>query len=231
MATWLPDWGYKDLSILEHEMGHGYGMRHSTAPNNILYGNQWDIMSDASSNCSNSYDPTFSCLGQHPIAFSKEQVGWLTSEQKFTVNIGEMKTITIEHLAKLVEDGIQLVTIPINGQADKFYTVEVRKKIGYDTKLPGEGVILHKVDKTRQVMAEVIDIDNNNNTGDEAAIWIPGETWQDQANGIWVSVRSVAGDGYEVIISNASGNSIPPFPQPERDQFLFLPFVQNPGSS
>lgn len=23
MATWLPDWGYADLSIVEHEMGHG----------------------------------------------------------------------------------------------------------------------------------------------------------------------------------------------------------------
>jgi M6 family metalloprotease-like protein len=231
MATWLPDWGYKDLSVVEHEMGHGYGMKHSTAPNGQLYSNQWDVMSDALSNCSNSYDSIFSCLGQHPISFSKDMVGWLASERKMTVNQGVMETVLIERLAQPVSNGILMVTIPINGQTDKFYTVEVRKKIGYDKKLPGEGVVLHKIDKTKQVMAEVIDFDNNNNTGDEAAVWTPGESWEDTANGIWVSVRVITENGYEVIISNASGSSIPPFPQPPRDKFLYLPFIQNANGS
>ncbi len=231
MATWLPDWGYKDLSIIEHEMGHGYGMKHSTAPNGKLYGNQWDVMSDASSNCANSYDPTFACLGQHPIAFTKDQVGWLAADRKVTVNLGEMQTVIIGKLANPAVSGVLLAIIPINGAVDKYYSVEVRKKAGYDVKLPGEGVILHKVDKTRQVMAEFIDFDNNNNTGDEAAIWIPGESWEDTGQWIWMSVRSAVGDGYEVILSNASGNTIPPFPQPDRDKLLYLPLMQNSRDS
>jgi hypothetical protein len=226
MTTWLPDWGYDDLSIVEHEMGHGYGMKHSTAPNGRLYENQWDVMSDASSNCSNSWDAVYHCLGQHPNAFNKDLVGWIAANRIQTVNKGQMQQIVIERLAAPGDQGILLVKIPINGQTDKYYTLEARKQAGYDVKLPGEGIVLHKVDLTRQVMAEFIDVDNNNNTGDEAAIWIPGESWEDKDNGIWVSVRTAAGNGYDVIVSNASGNSIPPFPPPARDKFIFVPILQ-----
>lgn len=232
MTTWLPDWGYDDLSIVEHEMGHGYGMKHSTAPNGRLYENQWDVMSDASyNNCGNSWDAVFHCLGQHPNAFNKDLVGWIASNRIQIVNKGQMQQIVFERLAVPSDQGILLVKIPINGQADKYYTLEARKKTGYDVKLPGEGIILHKVDLTRQVMAEFIDIDNNNNTGDEAAVWIPGESWEDKENGIWVSVRAAAGNGYEVIVSNASGNSIPPFPPPALDKFIFVPILQRSNDS
>ncbi len=55
--TWEPPWGYADISVLAHEMGHGFGLPHSTAimrdPNNTgpVYDNAWDVMSQDRYNC------------------------------------------------------------------------------------------------------------------------------------------------------------------------------------
>ena len=41
-------------------------------------------------------------------------------------------------------------------------------------KVPGEGVIIHKVDTTQTEPAKVVDPDNNGNPNDAGAIWTRG---------------------------------------------------------
>ncbi len=42
-----------------------------------------------------------------------------------------------------------MAQIPVNHSTTHFYTVEVRRKTGYDIKLPGAGIIIHEVQTYR----------------------------------------------------------------------------------
>lgn len=239
MMTWEPVWGYTNLANLEHEMGHGFGLVHSTAPNGGVYKNEWDLMSDTGSNCSNSTDPVFGCLGQHVIAHYKDTQGWIPPSKVIKVYPGELKTFTLERLANPQTTDKLVIYVPKGDSTSKFFSVEARKKIGYDVKLPGEGVIIHDIDKGRMNQAEVIDIDNNGDAGDDGAIWVPGETYEyvTLEMRIWISIRSATTNGYVVMISNNSGDEIPPPPTPEptptpgiRNNYLYLPFTNTDSS-
>jgi M6 family metalloprotease-like protein len=204
--TWEPPWGYTDIMVISHEMGHGVGLPHSSGTYGQTYDNQWDVMSDGWSNCSNSSDATYGCLGQHTIAYHKDILGWIPANQKSTPTGAGTTTITLEQLALPQTGNYLMAQIPIGGSTTRFYTVEVRRKTGYDVKLPGQAVIIHEVDTTRDIPAHVIDADNNGNTGDAGAMWIPGETFTDTPNGISVSVLSTTSTGFRVSITyNPSG--------------------------
>jgi M6 family metalloprotease-like protein len=239
MMTWEPVWGYTNLAVLEHEMGHGFGLVHSTAPNGEVYKNEWDLMSDTGSNCSNSTDPVFGCLGQHIIAYYKDSQDWVPPSKVIKVNSGELKTITLERLALPQSAEKLVIYVPKGDSTSKFFSIEARKKIGYDVKLPGEGVIIHDVDTGRMNQAEVIDIDHNGDVGDDGAIWLPGETYEyvTLEMRIWISIRSVTSNGYVVMVSNDSGEEIPPMPTPEptptpgpRNNLLYLPYMNTDSS-
>jgi len=205
-ATWEPPWGYQSITVIEHEMGHGFGLPHSSGMYGQTYDNQWDVMSDTWTNCGNSTDPTYGCLGQHTISYHKDLEGWIASPQKYIVNVGDQATLTLEQLALPETANYLMVKIPIGGSSTHFYTVEVRRKGGYDVKLPmqpAEGaVIIHEVDTTRDRRAQVVDIDGNGNTGDDGAKWVVGETFTDSTHAIWVSVDSFTATGFVVTINN-----------------------------
>jgi M6 family metalloprotease-like protein len=202
--TWLADWGFTNLAVIEHEMGHGFGLPHSSGNYGETYDNQWDVMSDTWTNCFLTRDPVFGCLGQHTIGWHKDLESWITPTHKAMITAGLQTTITLERLAMPQTSNYLVAQLPVKGTADRFYTLEARRKVGYDTRLPGEGVIIHYVEIGRTNPARVIDNDGNGNTGDAGAIWIPGETFTDSVNGITVTVVSATATGYVVRINNQS---------------------------
>lgn len=202
--TWEPPWGYADITVIAHEMGHGFGLPHSSGMYGQTYDNRWDVMSDSWTDCGNSTHGTYGCLGQHTTSYHKDILGWLNG-RKVTVAYGTQTSVTLDRLAQPQNGTKLLARVPINTSGSRFYTVEVRKKVGYDVKLPLEGVIIHNVDTTRDTPAQVIDIDNNRDTGDAGAVWSVGETFTDPSNQIWIRVDAVSGDGYVVTISNHMG--------------------------
>ena len=202
--TWEPPWGYADITVMSHEMGHGFGLPHSSGAYGQTYDNQWDVMSDTWSNCSSSRDPVYGCLGQHTISYHKDILGWIPVDRRYTLAPGEKVTITLEQLALPPVGNYLMARVPITGSTRYFYTVEARRKTGYDVKLPGQAVIIHEVDTTRGNPAHVIDVDNNGNTGDAGAQWIPGETFSDTLHGITVTVISATTTGFVVTINNQS---------------------------
>ena len=57
MTTWEPPWGYADISVIAHEMGHGFGLPHSTAIDwTSVYDNAWDVMSWDRYDCGGGWD-------------------------------------------------------------------------------------------------------------------------------------------------------------------------------
>jgi M6 family metalloprotease-like protein len=202
--TWEPPWGYANITVIAHEMGHGFGMPHSSGMYGQTYDNRWDVMSDGWTDCANSSDATYGCLGQHTISYHKDLVGWLDG-RKTTVSYGNRATITLDRLAQPQSGTMLMVQVPIGLNSNRLYTVEVRKKIGYDVKLPLEGVIIHNVDPERAKPAQVVDIDNNGNTGDAGAVWTVGETFYDATNQISIQIDATSGNGYVITISNYFG--------------------------
>ncbi|MFN8598630.1 MAG: hypothetical protein U0559_20895, partial [Anaerolineae bacterium] len=202
--TWQAKWGIVDIVVVEHEMGHGFGLPHSSGNYSETYDNAWDVMSDGWANCNRLRDPVFGCLGQHTIGWHKDREGWIAANKKATITAGNQATLTLERTALPQTNNTLVVQIPVKGSADRFYTLEARRNAGYDVKLLYEGVIIHYVDVNRGNPARVIDIDLNGNTNDAGAIWLPGEVFSDTTNGITVTVLSSTATGYIVKVENQS---------------------------
>lgn len=191
--TWEPPWGYAHVTVMSHEMGHGFGLPHSSGKYGQTYDNAWDVMSDAWYNCVSHV--TYGCLGQHTISYHKNLLGWIHSDDK--VQVSGVRLMRIDHLAMANPDYYHMATIPIAG-TDDYYTVEVRKPTGYDDKLPAKAVIIHEVDTARNNDAQVIDADLDGDTADAGAQWMVGE--QFVAGNIKVDVVDEHTNGFKVLI-------------------------------
>ena len=194
--TWEPPWSYHNISVIAHEMGHGFGLPHSSYDRTAVYDNPWDVMSRDRYNCDN--DPTYGCVAQHTISYYKDMLDWIPVAQKTTVATGASATVTLEDLAAPTTINYQMVSIPIGGSATNFYTVEARRFTGYDSKLPEEAVVIHNVDTTEGIPAVLVP------DGSTTDAWTVGETFIDATNNIAVIVNTDTGSGFEVTISNGN---------------------------
>jgi len=196
--TWLPPWGYQNISVVAHEMGHAFGLPHSSGPYNTPYDSRWDVMSDTWRSCNSpgGRDSTFGCLGQHTIAFHKNMLGWITPTLIYTVTPFSQAVITLTNVAAPAPSRYLMVILP-QGSPNRFKTIEARHRIGYDAPLPGDAVIIHDVDTTRSDrLAQVVDIDNNGDPNDAGAMWTVGELFTDAANGVAIRVVTQTVDGF-----------------------------------
>ncbi len=191
--TWEPPWGYAHITVMSHEMGHGFGLPHSSGKYGQTYDNAWDVMSNAWYNC--AYHATYGCLGQHTISYHKNLLGWIQSADK--VQVSGARLMRIDQLAMANPDYYHMAIIPIAG-TDDYYTVEVRTPTGYDDKLPAKAVIIHEVDTARSNDAQVIDGDGDGDTSDEGAQWLVGE--QFVAGSIKVDVVDEHTNGFKVLL-------------------------------
>lgn len=201
--TWEPPWGYENIGVIAHETGHGFGLPHSSGDYGQVYDNAWDVMSDLWSNGNRGgVDPVYGTMGQHTISYHKNLLEWIDSEHMIVVPTGTRRTIHVEQIALPQMDEALGVKVLINDSQNLFYTIESRRFEGYDSWLPGEAVIIHKVDVYRSEPAHVIDIDGDGDTGDEGAMWRVGETFEDEVSGILITVDSATATGFIVTVEN-----------------------------
>lgn len=179
-----------NLALVAHEMGHAYGLPHSFA-NGEVYKNPWDLMGISSGyRCSVNQDPTYGCLGQHPISIYKDRLGWIPDAQIFEAPAGE-SAITLERLAQPQSDNYLMATIATGNTQ---YVVEARQRVGYDAKLAGDAVIIHLNDDLRDADGSPYD--------DAGAMWLPGETFTDDGRDISVRVDAATATGFTITINN-----------------------------
>jgi hypothetical protein len=206
-VTWEPPWGWGNIAIMGHEMGHGFGLPHSNNADGdgSPYDNPWDVMSDSWYYAMS--DPTYGTVGKHTIAFHKDSLGWIAAGQKADVSSTGLYQFDIDHLTLASTSNLHLVTVQIPGSS-MFYTIEVRDRVGYDGNLPGFAVILHEVSYGRSEPAWLVDLEDPSNGGDAGAMWLPGECYDDAPHDISICVVSTTTEGFRVEVGYGDYHAI-----------------------
>ncbi len=200
--TWMATWGWSNANVMGHEMGHGFGLPHSSGSYGATYDSRWDVMSSWPT-CPPAH-PNFGCVGVHTIAFHKDALGWISGAQRYVATTAPDQSVYIERLALPATSGYMVAQIPIGGSTTNFYTIEARKLVGFDDNVPSNAIVIHKVDTTRgDRLAQVVDEDVNPNTNpnDAGAMWVSGEIFRDSANNIAVEVVEETATGFRIIIN------------------------------
>jgi M6 family metalloprotease-like protein len=207
-ATYLPPSGYANQSRVAHEMGHGFGLPHSSGPYAATYDSQWDPMS-ALGTCSPG-DLNYGCVGVNTVSCHKDKLGWIPPGRKYVAVAGSSATINVERLDLPISSNNYLMAqIPMGNSLTRYYTVEARLFAGYDSQVPGQAIVIHDVDTGRgDRAAQVVDIDNNGDPNDAGAMWLPGETFSDSVNHIQITVNSMGASSFSVTIANTCASSI-----------------------
>ena len=80
------------LSLLAHEMGHGFGFPHSSGPYSTPYDSNWDPMSNAhNSKIITAYGPR----PVHTITHHKDLAEWIPLARKFTATNGRVLLVLL----------------------------------------------------------------------------------------------------------------------------------------
>jgi hypothetical protein len=200
-TTWLcTGWG-SSHRILAHEIAHSFGVPHSQSPSGDEYGNPWDALSSGA--CCGEHS-RFGRLAQQPIAYGKDLLGWIPEQHKLVMPYGTRLEAELQALSetRLVSGAYLMVQIPLPGNDERFYTVEARRRTGFDRALAGDAVVIHLVDPNHSsAPARLILPPGDWESSPMAGAWTVGMQFLDEAVGIEVSVLSATEHGYRVGIS------------------------------
>jgi len=176
------------MGCYAHEFGHALGLPHSNS-------GHWDCMSGGPE--LGGYNGPNCSFPAHFISFGKIQLGWLPSRRVNVISSGQA-IFDIFNL-ETTTTGYQAAKIPISSTT--YYLIETRKRVGYDTYLPSQGVLISYVDETQgSYPSSLIDAKLGTSTLDDAA-WQMGQTFIDSAFQISVSILTGTPDLFRVQIT------------------------------
>lgn len=196
-TAWMPLWATQasKYGVYAHEVGHSLGLPHSSGPYGSTYDSEWDVMSDAYLTVHAG-----AWVGGHTIIYHKNLLGWVPAGRRVAAAPGVQSLVLEQAETPATGGNAVMVTIPIAGSSH-YYTLEVRRQLGYDTDLNGEGVIIHRIRPGMGIPANVVDPDNNGDPNDAGAIFVTGETFTDAVNGISVQVGAATATGWNLTIT------------------------------
>ncbi len=182
-----------------HEMLHNWGFDHTCL-----------TAADITTAPVSDVDPMSNLLNGLPDVngYHKLRAGWIDASKVYDPAPNSARTLRIERLDQPRDaKGYLLAKIPIGGAFSEYYTVECRRKAGYDTVLRGEGVVIHHVDESAfnfratppifERAAQCI----RSSPGDNGPVfWRPGQVFSPGISGVVISVMDEDATGCTVRI-------------------------------
>jgi M6 family metalloprotease-like protein len=179
--------------VAAHEMGHGFGLSHSwSEPPDREYGDGWDIMS----NGLQFYNPNFGYSGPAMNAPYRAKMEWIPDQRRFTY-LGGTAQVHLTNLNYPNNTGYLMAKVPINGDPQHYYTIEVRAPSGWDAGLLNDlngissAAVIHEVRSNPDGRFQISYLDMINGLGQR----IPGDSLVDQAGNIEISVDAFTNAG------------------------------------
>ena len=197
--VWLGPGGWRNPWIWAQEMGHTYGLKHtllsrgsSTPPRS-----GWDVMGTVTT-CAETFQG--GCLGQHTTGYHKDELGWLDSARTAVLSNGA-RSVRLSPLSEPEDGGLLYAQIEIPGETNRFYAVEVRRRSGYDTNIPGTApspaAVVHEIDLDPTVNPESLTLgDGVEPVNGPGGAWRPGESFN--GDGVRIDVLTEAGAGLDI---------------------------------
>lgn len=185
---------YSEMGTFAHEFAHALGLPdlynyndHSSFVGNWSLMDHGDWLGSPEGSCP-SYLEAWSQIHLGWIAYEQ----WMPNQTRASWRINPLES----------EDGIRTIKVPLSRFT--YYLVEVRKRIGFDQSLPGEGVLITSIDDTLdsgEGIVKPIDSKPDTDTIDDALFSV-GTTFSDPNNSVYISVRDSLGHAYEIDFSN-----------------------------
>jgi len=208
-AMWNMDWARS--GTVWHELGHSFGLPHSSGPYGAVYDARWDVMSSSSTGSFLNAD--FGRAGSHFLAYHKDRLGLIADSAKVEVMSGTWSGLLESHSAPLATpQGKQLIAVPLTHfRSGAQLLIEARLRVGLDRSVPGEGVVITTVDNGRAEQAQVVDVDGNGDVNDAGAVFTLGESYEHPGAQIRVRVDSLHDNGWYVTVTRNAGIGVARF--------------------
>jgi M6 family metalloprotease-like protein len=204
-TMWMPTWA--TAGVIWHEMGHSFGLPHSGGPYGHTYDSAWDVMSSAGAGV--YLNALFGRGGAHFVGYHKDRLGLIPYARRVEVAGGTYRGVIEPHEVPPNNANPLYILIPIAGRPGAGYSVEARTRVGFDRALPGKAVVINSIVPGRAEPAWIMDADGNGSPNDHGAMWTVGETFEDRAAGIRVTIDSLASDGFGITITNTGAAASP----------------------
>ncbi|MFL5578837.1 MAG: putative Ig domain-containing protein [Gemmatimonadaceae bacterium] len=199
MITYLDGAVTFNVGLTAHEVGHNFGLGHTSGGNGTPYDSQWDVMSYAG--FYHAPDGK-TILPAHTLAWQKNFLGFIPPERYVVVAPGTT-TLRVERSALPADNADALmVVVPVPGAAgQEYYTIEVRggPGSGYDAGIPEASVLVNHFANFEGL--RVVDLDGNGDPNDAGAQLTVGETFVDRRNDISIRVDEQVGAGFRVTVT------------------------------
>lgn len=157
-------------------------------------------------------------IGPGYDASLRDLLGWIPAERKVRYG-GGTQQYALSRLTQPVADGPLLVDVPI-GSTTARYVVSARTRTGYDAQLitegqpqfgfvvPEPGVVIEKVDPAADTV-RMLSVAGARGR-EVGAVWRPGQTFEDAANGIRITIDRFDDTGAQVTVTGPGGAPPPP---------------------
>jgi M6 family metalloprotease-like protein len=198
-ATWTVAQPWFGLAGLAHEMGHGYGLPHANNSDGDAspYDSPWDVMSDPWGYTLTH--PSFGLLPRALSGWSRDLLGWIAPERRRVIDRDGVHTGLV---IDTVKQSVIVVTSP--SWPARAIIIEARRRDAlYGARLPGNGVVIHTIDRLRGEPAWSADSHlPPADYADTDGSWFDvGERWRSPDGVVDVSVDAETQTGYRVTVS------------------------------